>query len=187
MGTEPFEKLEAFAPGILEAVSPPAYAADPHRFFRLLYQAHLGLMQLQEAVREAGETLDYHTYNKDFDRKYITFSTNRYEGLLAAELLALGDTEHRRLWTPPGELLVNGGFRIQFDFAWVAAKVAVEVDGSSHNPRDGGMRHQQRSEKLKQDWAEQNDWYLHRVTWKEVMADPRGVAVMVLHIVASRS
>lgn len=186
MGSAPFERLDPFAPGLLEAVKPENYAQDPKRFFHLLYRAHLALLQMQETIKEAGGTLDYHAYNKDFDRKYITFSMNRYEGLLAAELLALGDTEHRRLWTPPGELLEGGGFNLQFDFVWERVRLAVEVDGSSHDKMHG-LRHQARSEERKQAWATTHGWHIHRVSWKDVAKSPTEVAQTIQCLVSSMS
>lgn len=74
---------------------------------------------------------------------------------------------HFRRQTPIGSYIV--------DFACRAAKLVVEVDGNAHDSRDARERDAQRDR-----WLADNGLRVLRFTNAEVMADPAGVAGVVV-------
>ena len=65
------------------------------------------------------------------------------------------------------------------DFYCPAAKLAIEVDGASHDFGDRPQRDDIRSE-----WLKRHDIELLRIPAKQVLADPDGVAEAVLKLCA---
>lgn len=60
-------------------------------------------------------------------------------------------------------------WRFILDFAWVGAKVAVEVDGASHRSPDGIAKDIKRTA-----WLQSKGWTVVRCTNEEALADPEG-------------
>jgi very-short-patch-repair endonuclease len=60
-------------------------------------------------------------------------------------------------------------WRFILDFAWIGAKVAVEVDGESHRTPDGIEKDRKRTA-----WLESKGWIVVRCKNEEALADPEG-------------
>jgi very-short-patch-repair endonuclease len=151
------------------------FARDRENFY---YRAYLGFLALMEVMCEVQLTVGK-AHSSDLElgklkRGMVALNRNLAEARVAAALIAAGDTTHIRQWRIPGTLRAS-------DFAWPAAGVVLEVDGSSHR-----LTTSQHSDAIKDTWATENDWVMVRMNQDEALKHPEHVATKVLAIVQER-
>lgn len=115
------EKLEQFSPGITQAMQ--TYYADPHKFFRALYLAHLRVQELVWFIQEWAKTCNTYREHKKIPKDHISWKVNQYEMRLSMALLEQGIPHVREFAFYKNYLA---------DFFFPGTKLMLELDGEYH-------------------------------------------------------
>lgn len=121
--------LDQYAPGIAKAAI--HYYEDPQRYFQLLYEAHLQVIELTWFIKEQSRAYAGFLARKKLQKSHICWSSNRSEMLLSKALLD-NNIPHVR------QVLLFQNYLA--DFGFPGKKLLVEIDGDFHKQMETQKR-----------------------------------------------